>query len=142
MTLNEIQAEERALTDFQFAIIDAMNERGVSQSDLANMLGVSRARVSQLLSPEANPTLKLVGRALKALDMRAEYVWASRNRERKDGDFWELFIAKVEAHGASHRFTADQVSIFKSRATMRASLWDSNAANENHAERRLFVDVA
>ncbi|MGX9178114.1 hypothetical protein [Mesorhizobium sp. BHbdii] len=34
MTLNEIQAEERALTDFQFAIIDAMNERGVFRTHI------------------------------------------------------------------------------------------------------------
>lgn len=140
LTLAEIEAEERALTDFQFAIIDAMNDRNVSQSDLANLLGVSRARISQLLSPEANPTLKLVGRALKALEIRADYVRANRKPERNEKDFWEIFVAKVEASQVStQRFTPDQVSIFKSRASMRASLWDSSHANENHTEWKTCV---
>lgn len=143
LTLAEIEAEERALTDFQFAIIDAMNERGISQAELAKMLGVSRARVSQLLSPEANPTLKLVGRALKALSMRADYVWAARKSEKPETNFWELFVAKVDSvQTTAHAFSPDQVDIFKSRATMRQSLWQSDAANENHAERRRREKVA
>lgn len=142
-TLGEIEAEERALTDFQFAIIDSMNEQGVSQADLAKLLGVSPARVSQLLSPEANPTLKLVGRALKALNMRADYVGAAKQVEGSDAGFWELFVAKVESvQTTTHVFSADQVNIFKSRATIRESLWQSDVANENHAERRRREKVA
>ncbi|MER9869271.1 helix-turn-helix domain-containing protein [Mesorhizobium sp. M0136] len=65
--------EENALMDFQFALLDAMKEKGVTQVELAERLGVSRARVSQLLSSEANPTIKLVARALSLLDLKAEY---------------------------------------------------------------------
>ena len=69
-----IQSEELALLDFQDAIIDEMNRRGVSRSELAELLGVSRARVSQLFASEANPTIKLVGRTLCVLGLRADYI--------------------------------------------------------------------
>jgi transcriptional regulator with XRE-family HTH domain len=81
LTKNEIRAEENALMDFQFAIIDALNEKGLSQSQFAEMLGVSAARVSQMLSSEANPTIKLVGRALLLLDLKASYF--PRNKEKR-----------------------------------------------------------
>ncbi|MER9369708.1 helix-turn-helix domain-containing protein [Mesorhizobium sp. M0518] len=68
-----IGVEENALMDFQFALLDAMKEKGISQVELAERLGVTRARVSQLLSSEANPTIKLVGRALSILDLKADY---------------------------------------------------------------------
>ncbi|MBB4067158.1 helix-turn-helix domain-containing protein [Gellertiella hungarica] len=80
LTPSEIIAAEDALMDFQFAVIDALNARGISQTEFAELLGVSRARVSQMLSSEANPTIKLVGRALDVLGLKAEY----RNKLRKD----------------------------------------------------------
>ncbi len=70
----EVNAEEDALIDFQFALIDAMRERGITKADLATTLGVSRARISQLFSSSANPTLKLAGRALNALGLKSAYV--------------------------------------------------------------------
>lgn len=70
LTRDQIFAEEDALIDFQFALIDAMKERGMTKAELAEAMGVSRARVSQLLSPEANPTLKLVARALHAIGLK------------------------------------------------------------------------
>jgi len=134
LTLAEIQVEEDALTDFQFAIIDAMNAEGLSQTDLAKRMGVSKARISQLLSPEANPTLKLVGRALHALGLRAQYSNPNRALENDGQDFWQQFVAKIESTQTSRAsFTPDQVSIYKSRASVRASLWDTRPANENAA---------
>lgn len=134
LTLNEIRAEETALTDFQFAVIDAMNERGISQSELANIIGVSRARISQLLSPESNPTLKLVGRVCAALGIKATYGSIPEPDERRSDDFWEVFINRVNAvQTGSHYFTADQVSIFKSRARIRSSLWDAKEVSDKNS---------
>lgn len=73
LTPAEVIASEDALMDFQFAVIDALNAKGITQVDFAEMLGVSRARVSQMLSSEANPTIKLVGRALHVLGLKANY---------------------------------------------------------------------
>jgi transcriptional regulator with XRE-family HTH domain len=83
LTANEIRAEENALMDFQFAIIDALSERELTQAEFAEMLGVSRARVSQMLSSEANPTIKLVGRALAALGLAADYCAVEKSRAKK-----------------------------------------------------------
>lgn len=62
-----VEIEENGLMDFQFAILDVMKAKGISQAKFADMLGVSRARVSQLLSAEANPTLKLVAQLCPCL---------------------------------------------------------------------------
>lgn len=69
ISAREIAVEENALMDFQFAVIDALNRKGLTQNDLAEMSGVSKARISQLLSSEANPTLKVVARTLDSLDL-------------------------------------------------------------------------
>lgn len=74
LTPAEVIASEDALMDFQFAVIDALNAKGITQVEFAEMLGVSRARVSQMLSSDANPTLRLVGRALHALGLKTCYL--------------------------------------------------------------------
>lgn len=66
-TRDEIIAAEDALIDFQFSVFKVMKDRSLSNKDLAKLLGLSPARVSQLLSPEANPSIKLVGRILNVL---------------------------------------------------------------------------
>ncbi|ASY58481.1 hypothetical protein SS05631_c35670 [Sinorhizobium sp. CCBAU 05631] len=78
--------------DFQFALIDAMRERGMTKAELAEALGVTRARVSQLFSSEANPTIKLAARALHAVGLKNEYcpvrtAEAHSGSACDDGDF-------------------------------------------------------
>lgn len=65
---------EDALMEFQFAVLKAMRDQKISKAQLAEKLGISRARMSQMLSPDANPTLKVVGRVVEALDLKARYV--------------------------------------------------------------------
>lgn len=73
LTPAEVIIAEDAMMEFQFAVIDAMREKNISQVELAEKLGISRARVSQMLSSEANPTLKVVARTLAALDLETRY---------------------------------------------------------------------
>jgi transcriptional regulator with XRE-family HTH domain len=89
LSAGDVRTEENALIDLQFALIDAMKVNKITKADLARMLGVTPARVSQLLSAEANPTLKLASRALDAVGRRAEYV--------------EKVRAKREAHSARQK---------------------------------------
>lgn len=51
-------ARELAIPTFTNQIARHMTEQGISQSDLARRLGVSRARVSQLLQHRSSPTLR------------------------------------------------------------------------------------
>ncbi len=69
----DVILEENGLIDFQFALIDAMNEAGINKSQLAKAMGVSRSRVAQLFGSEANPTIKLMCRAMAAVKWGIEY---------------------------------------------------------------------
>jgi transcriptional regulator with XRE-family HTH domain len=73
------EAERDAVEDLVFSIQiclqNAMSERGVSQKDLADKLGLSPARVSQILSDQsANLTLRTIGRIAHALGEEFELV--------------------------------------------------------------------
>jgi len=69
-----IKAEEDLLIDFQFLIQDLIDKKNVSRSDLCRRAGISKARLSQILSPEANPTVKTFARLLWALDEKLSLV--------------------------------------------------------------------
>ena len=62
-----IEAEENLLIDCQFLIQDLMNKSGISRSALAKRVGISEARLSQLMSSKANPTAKTLARIFHAL---------------------------------------------------------------------------
>nr|WP_047169425.1 helix-turn-helix transcriptional regulator [Sphingomonas sp. Y57] len=49
-------------------ICAAMNRAHISQRELAKRLGVTEARISQILRPESNMTLRSVDRILAAID--------------------------------------------------------------------------
>jgi predicted XRE-type DNA-binding protein len=64
------QAEYRheiAISAFTNDVARLMYEQGVSQSELARRLGVSRARVSQLLQHKSSPTLRTMVEVAAAL---------------------------------------------------------------------------
>lgn len=116
LTADDVRIEENALADLQFALIDEMRAQNVTKADLADRLGVSRSRVSQLLSPDANPTLKLVARALNALGLSAEYVSkieapVSDGSEAEKSLFENIVLEDRRfAHqwGVSERFAANE----------------------------------
>lgn len=62
-----IEAEEDFVIDAQFLIQELMNEHGLSRADLAKKLGVSKARLTQMMKPDANPTMRSVARVAHAL---------------------------------------------------------------------------
>ena len=64
------QAEYRheiAISAFTNNVARVMDDQGVSQSELARRLGVSRARVSQLLQHKSSPTLRTMVEVATAL---------------------------------------------------------------------------
>lgn len=58
---------ELAISAFTNAIARLMTDQGLSQSDLARRLGVSRAHVSQLLQHKSSPTLRTMVQIANAL---------------------------------------------------------------------------
>ena len=60
-------AEAAAQTGFAIALTFARQERGLSQQELADLLGVSKKYVVRLESGEANPSIAKAGRIFAAL---------------------------------------------------------------------------
>jgi transcriptional regulator with XRE-family HTH domain len=59
--------EAAAQMSFAIALTFARQERGMSQEELADLLGVSKAYVVRLESGEANPSIAKAGRIFAAL---------------------------------------------------------------------------
>ncbi len=59
--------EASAQTGFAIALTFARQERGMTQQELADLLGVSKKYVVRLESGEANPTIAKAGRIFAAL---------------------------------------------------------------------------
>jgi transcriptional regulator with XRE-family HTH domain len=59
----------QAIDTFRVILRDAMKEKGLTQGDMAEGLGVSKPRVSQILSGR-NVTLRTMVRTLSLVDRR------------------------------------------------------------------------
>ncbi len=65
-----IEAEEDSLIDCQFLIQELMVKKAMTRTALAEKVGISKARLSQILSADANPTLKTIVSLVHALGER------------------------------------------------------------------------
>ena len=63
---------DRIAIDIGEQIVARMEERGMTQADLARAMGVSRARVNQILRGNDNLTLKSIVAVAIGLDSRVE----------------------------------------------------------------------
>jgi DNA-binding phage protein len=64
---NLTEAEEHLLIDYQILLHETIVSKNINRSELANKAGMSKARLSQLMRPEANPTIKTMARLFHAL---------------------------------------------------------------------------
>ena len=55
-------------------IKDEMAERGISQKELAELLGVSPSRISEYMTGKAEPTLKVARLMNQKLDIDADFI--------------------------------------------------------------------
>lgn len=58
---------------FQETLRTALNDKEMSHSDLADVLGVSRSRISQLFMNDTNPSIRYVGLVLFRLGYTIEF---------------------------------------------------------------------
>jgi transcriptional regulator with XRE-family HTH domain len=61
------EAEENLLIDYQFLVQELMVAKGISRAQLSQKTELSVARLSQIMSSQANPTVKTMARILHAL---------------------------------------------------------------------------
>lgn len=132
MNVNELlrpmNEEERSLDvvemlvlSIQVALQNAMTRGGVSQKELADRLGVSPARVSQILSESgANLTVKTIGKIAHALGEEFELVTRKQLRDistiKEEVQFTRLRIAS---------------------SAKRADPWEERVANVNRSPQKM-----
>ncbi|MCR9129440.1 MAG: helix-turn-helix domain-containing protein [Alphaproteobacteria bacterium] len=114
-------AEEELIADCQMYIYLLMKEKRVSKADLARLLGVSKASVSQMLSADSNLTLRSIARIAALLGEKATIC------ERKSRVHVEDTIGAPEQRGdRGKRWFAKEAAEFA-----ELSLLSSNLANAN-----------
>ncbi len=74
-----IEAEENLIIDVQFLLEDIMHRKGISRTELANRLGVSKGRLSQFFKSDANLTLRSIAKAAYAMGERLSVAEAKHN---------------------------------------------------------------
>lgn len=81
---SRVAVEESFVVDVQSYLQELMNLRGMTRSELANAMGVSRARVTQIFSDECtNLTVRLLARAAHALGEEPEVTSEAVRRIRE-----------------------------------------------------------
>lgn len=60
--------------DFKFVLKDLREQKGLSQAELANMVGVSQGVISQYERGDRKPTNKIHSKLSKALGVSMDYL--------------------------------------------------------------------
>lgn len=90
-----IFAEEDFVVEAQTFLHNLMIEKGMSRSDLARAMGVSRARVSQIFSDECkNFTVRYLARATHALGEKPSL--GCKQAQTQERDDWRLRLLYPE----------------------------------------------
>jgi len=120
---NDVERDEYALEalalSVQIALQKSMQANCISQKELAERLGVTPARVCQMLSSHgANLTLKSISKIARALE-----------------DEFEL-MRKVDADSFYAREHSKRMEVTQKQKKMpRRSAWRETGANDNHYPR-------
>ncbi|MDU8912780.1 helix-turn-helix transcriptional regulator [Aestuariicoccus sp. MJ-SS9] len=109
---------QRLALSFQFAIQTEMDARAISKKQLSRLMGVSQARVSQLLSGDgANLTLKTIAKISEALDADFEV-----SERKKFLEMWQKANCQVEKSPSNHKAP---------EGFIRKDFWRDATANRN-----------
>lgn len=121
-----IEAEENLLIDFQFLLQEALTDKEISLSELAKKAGLSRGRISQLMSPDANPTIKNMARLFHAI---GETLCVSR-----------VNVGSSAEPRQKWNWTAEAEALTRSDDRLVAVIKETAATNDNYNDRFLFID--
>jgi transcriptional regulator with XRE-family HTH domain len=92
-----IEAQEDLVIDAQFLLHDLMVEQGVTRAELARRVGISKARLSQVFSPKANPTLRSLAELFHELGQTVTIERGCAATQRKFDQCWTEARAVREA---------------------------------------------
>ena len=80
---NLTEAEEHLLIDCQILLHETIVSKNINRSELADKAGMSKARLSQLMRPEANPTIKTMARLFHALGEELSVAVKKKAQDRR-----------------------------------------------------------
>jgi transcriptional regulator with XRE-family HTH domain len=130
-----IAAEENLVIDVQFLIQELLNEKGLTRTDLARLSGVSKARLTQMMRSEANPTLRTLAKVFHVLGDRLEVSRGSKVLEMRgidpsliDLDPWDVETVISRSETVSRRHSRSWLSEEIRRYDM---ILETQAVNEN-----------
>lgn len=125
-----IEAEENFLIDCQFLLQEIMVRKGVSLSQLAEKAGVSKSRISQIMSPEANPTAKTFARLFHALGEEITLERKKKSRLPAAVDF--VSVEDETGTQKPWQWTTENVSKSGANTQFVERLKETFASNDNH----------
>jgi transcriptional regulator with XRE-family HTH domain len=82
--------EEFAVTGVALAMAEAIQNSGMSQREVARRLGVSEARISQILGATGNPTIKTLARLADVLERELRVEFSSNIHVPGQGVEWQV----------------------------------------------------
>jgi transcriptional regulator with XRE-family HTH domain len=119
-------AEEALILDAQIAIQRVLNERGMTQAELARVLGVTESYVSQMLGDSArNLTLRTIARVMHALNETA--LLTTRRRVKGVEEPHRPYECEAD-FGPWGEIVVLEAATYEARRLWSAQDW---AANEN-----------
>ncbi len=137
-----VEDEDNLLIDYQFLLQERMSQKGISQSVLADCAGISRARLSQILSDDANPTVKTFADLFYALGERV-YVSSVPLLEAAETQTHEMLVPSEWQWAKSIRMvepiSEDMVALMK--RSMPVIDEESLASNDNYSPGRRVTFV-
>lgn len=113
-----IYAEEAAMVDASEVIAEALENSGISQSDLARQLGISRSEVTARLRGERNITVRKLAATLHALNARLEIRLADVPQESPAASRFQKWIDEYDDAAAQRADVSpiDDAAVFAARA--------------------------
>lgn len=141
-----IKAEENLVIDVQLMIQRLLNQKKMSRADLARSLGVSQARLSQVMAVDANPTVRTLaqiffalGCSLKvqecALDCVDELIERDASKEVKVGEGW-VKASYYDGKGRRAAIAKDHLRPIWQGAVRRREGVVDQYSNDNHHKSR------
>lgn len=123
-----IEAQIDFVFDMHLLIQELIENEGITRTELASRIGITKARLSQLMRPEANPTVRTVVDIFHALG--AELSLSLKSKQQNHDD------ASVSDQPTEIYASGDEVlhALFTSRPIIRVV---EMAGNENYPDLEL-----
>ena len=77
-----LEAEEHLIFDMQLMVHEAAARHGLTYSQVAERAGISKARMSQIMGSNANPTVRTIAKIMTAIGEKATIVERLRESSR------------------------------------------------------------